>query len=113
MCLVVPRLIVAANLRQIADGTWRPQNSQMRIPDTDAGKLGADYQMKTIVSAALLEGASFFALVAHMIEGHMISLVVAGILLLGVLSLFPTTGRVEGWMEEQQRLVEEQRQLTL
>lgn len=112
MSLVVPRAVVSANRRQIADGTWRPQNSEMRIPDTDVGKLGAVYQLKTIVGAALLEGASFFALVAYMLEGHMISLVVAVVLLLGVLSYFPTAGRVESWMKEQQRLVEEQRQLS-
>jgi hypothetical protein len=112
MSLVVPRTIVAANRRQIADGTWHPQNSQTRIPDSDAGKLAAVYQMKTIVGGAILEGAAFFALVAYMIEGHIMSLAVAGVLLLGVLSFFPTTGRVADWVQEQQRLVEEHRQLS-
>ncbi len=112
MAFVVPGLIVAANRRQIADGAWRPPNPQTRIPDTDAGKLAAVYQLKTIVRAAVFEGASLFALAAYMIEGHIISLVVAGLMLLGVLSLFPTAGRVADWIGEQQRLVDDQKKLS-
>jgi hypothetical protein len=109
LSVVVPRAVAAANRRKIAAGTWQPSGNRGNVPDTDAGKLAATYQLKTIIGAALLEGPAFFALMAYMLEGHWLSLIAAGVLLVGLLAYFPTSDRVQSWVGEQLRLLEEQR----
>jgi len=111
MSLVVPRGVVIAQRRKIVHGTWQMQGREADVPVTDAGKLASVYVTKTIVGCALLEGPCFFALFAFMSEGHLINPVVATLLLLGLLSQFPTSGRVADWVNDQLRLVAEERQL--
>jgi hypothetical protein len=82
------------------------------LPDSDAGKLVMVYQTKMIVAAALLEGGCFLALYAYMTERQWPSLTMAAFLLLCMLAHFPTLDRVEAWIDEQLRRVEEQRQLS-
>jgi hypothetical protein len=57
------------------------------------------FQTRTIIAAALLEGAALFATVTVMIEHQSWVLVVTGVLLLLLLLQFPTTTRVEQWLE--------------
>lgn len=111
MSLLVPVGIVIAQRRRIANSTWQMQGRLEDAPVTDAGRLAALHGTKTIVGCALLEGACFMALVAFMIEGHLIGPIVAALLLLGVLAHFPTPGRVTDWVTDQLRLLEEERQL--
>ena len=110
IALVVPAIIAASQRKKIANGTWQPANRQIPVPDTDAGKLVAIYQLKIIISAAFFEGPAFLALFAYMSEGKLINLGMAGVMLLGLMSQFPTVGRVEAWVEQQLCRVEEQRQ---
>lgn len=111
LCLLVPQLLAAAQRRKIAAGTWGSTSapSQGPAPDTDTGKLAIVYQTKLIIGAAMLEGGCFLALLAYMLERQLPSLVVAGVLLLALLAHLPTYGRVEAWIEEQLRRVEEDR----
>lgn len=109
---VIPQLITAANRRRIAAGTWQSSPNQGHVPDSDAGRLAMSYPAKLIVGAALFEGGSFFALVAYMLEGQPLSLGVAAVLLLCLLAHFPTLGRVEAWIEEQLRRVEDERRFS-
>jgi len=112
LCLVVPSFIAAANRRKIAAGLWASSDRQSKVPPTDFGKLVVVYQMKMIIGAALLEGACFLALIAYMRERQVSSLLVAAVLLAALLAHFPTRGRVEGWIEDQLRRVEEERQFS-
>jgi hypothetical protein len=107
--LVIPQLITAANRRRILAGTWPSSPNQGPVPDSDAGKLALTYVTKMIVGAALFEGGCFFALTAYMIEGQPLSLGAAAALLLCLLAHFPTLARVEAWIEEQLRRLEDER----
>lgn len=109
---VIPQLITAANRRKIAAGTWTSSPNQGLVPDSDTGKLALTYPAKMMVGAALFEGGCFFALVAYMLEGQPLSLGVAAVLLLCLLAHFPTLGRVEAWIEEQLRRVEDERRFS-
>lgn len=57
------------------------------------------YQATLIVKVALLEGAIFFLLVAHMTERSPWTLALAVVLLLMVLMHMPTPSRVDHWIE--------------
>ena len=69
--------------------------------------LPAAFLTQLIVGAAMNEGAAFFALVAYLIEKNPIALGLAVVLIAGVISRFPTTGRVERWIEQQQEKLRE------
>ena len=64
--------------------------------------LPAAYLTQLIIGAAINEGAAFFALVAYLIEKNPIALAVAVVLIAGVATRFPTPGRVERWLEQQE-----------
>ncbi|QDU58415.1 hypothetical protein [Aeoliella mucimassa] len=61
------------------------------------------YQSTLIVGCALFEGAAFFNLIAYMLEGQLYSLVIAALLMLCILSRFPTVAKVEEWLEARLR----------
>ena len=109
---VIPQVITAANRRKIAAGTWSSSPNQGPMPDSDASKLALTYPAKMIVGAALFEGGCFFALTVYMIERQPLSLAAAAVLLLCLLAHFPTLGRVEAWIEEQLRRVEDERRFS-
>ena len=103
LSFLVPSLVAANARRRIADGTWQASQNQGPLPDTDAGKLAMVYQTKMIIGAALLEGGCFLALYAYMSEGHWPGLTVAALLLICLLAHFPTSDRMETWIDEQLR----------
>jgi hypothetical protein len=61
----------------------------------------AVYQMRTIIAAALLEGAVFFMAVAYLLEGHVLALGLGALLALAVAAHFPTAAGVAAWVDEQ------------
>lgn len=110
--LIAPRVFAAEGCRKIAAGLGQPGGEASAQPagaQTDAAKLAAVYQSKTIVAAAVLEGAAFFALVVYMVERHVASLAVAAVLLLGLLAHIPTTASVEGWISDRLGKMRDQR----
>jgi hypothetical protein len=120
-------VIVARGRRRIVEGTWQlPQRAYVQTPPEraapaqitqsleqtgDAGKLLFVFQTRTIVSAAELEGAAFFAVISYLLERHPPAMILAIILIAGVAAHLPTRGRVIRWIEEQLRLVEDERRL--
>jgi len=109
LCLLVPNLFASAQRRKIAAGTWGSTSAPGPAPDSDAGKLAMLYQTKLIIGAAMLEGGCFLGLVAYMLERQWPSLAMAGVLLLALIAHLPTYGRVEAWIEDQLRRVQEDR----
>lgn len=61
------------------------------------------YQTTLIVGAAVFEGGAFFNLMAYMLEGQIVSVAIAGVLMLFILLLFPTVGRVQEWLTNRER----------
>jgi len=78
----------------------------------DLARLWYVYMTKTIIGAALLEGAAFFAIIGYMLDNSPVELVCAVVLIVGTAAHFPTVDRVCRWIESQMRLIDEQRQMS-
>ena len=111
--LVVPGLIVAQGRRKIvaqarealagAKGGRAVERRQLEtaLRPQDFYPL---FQARTIVAGALLEGATFLLLAAHLVERSPWTLAAATALIVGILLHMPITGRVAAWLDEQMRL---------
>ncbi len=116
MRLVVPGVIVSASRRKIAGGDFDRSgtcggvaSSRPAADTADAGKLMTVYVLRTIIAGAILEGACLLAIVAHFVDGSIATIVVAGVLAVGILALLPTWTAVEQWLDDQMRLLREER----
>ncbi len=114
MRFVVPPLIVSAQRKQIAgmlpDVSREPFAEDQQQADSEAFRqLYGLFQLKTIIAAAILEGAGFMNLIAYMNEGQMTSLIVAFVVMALVLMLFPTRSGVENWIEGEIATIEQVR----
>jgi hypothetical protein len=107
MSLVLPNLIAARSLREIAQApspSPSPGDRAMRatprgMAQTETGKLASLYLSNLIVGAATNEGAAFFAAVAYLIEKNPIALGTALVLVAVLIARFPTADRVNRWIE--------------
>jgi hypothetical protein len=111
LSLVVPRLVSDAARKQIAAGTWPPGQTAEAPPlgdrgPGDAARLAMVYLQKTIVGAALNEGAAFLAVIAYFLETTPYALALALVLIGGVALRFPRREGVEGWVEDQLGVVD-------
>ena len=77
----------------------------------DAARLWFVYMTKTIVGAAILEGATFFLIVVFMLERSPLMAACAVALMAVVAAHFPTIGRVSEWIADRLRRLDEQRQM--
>ena len=78
--------------------------------DATATKLGQLFMAKTLVGAAMLEGVTLLLLVAFILERSPPSLIFAVVLIGGLALHFPTPSSTEAWIEDQLRLLREERQ---
>jgi len=115
---IVPVVVVRVGRRNIAQGTFsstqasaRDESQQSPSPERDAAMLLTLFQAKTIVGAALIEGVTFFMLIAYMIERYAPVLAAAVVLILVIAAHTPTRSGVIHWVEDQLRLVDEERSL--
>lgn len=83
---------------------------QPEAAEVDAAQLLVSLQSTTIVGAAISEGACFFNLIAHLMEGSPYSLLMASVLVLTIVMRFPTVNGVIDWLDRQMRLVREERE---
>jgi TRAP-type C4-dicarboxylate transport system permease large subunit len=72
---------------------------QMGPANTVEQRAAAIFFTRMLIRLALLEGAAFFNIIALMQEGNSWTLVVIGVLLLIMLSLWPTRTRFEQFIE--------------
>jgi hypothetical protein len=77
----------------------------------DVAPLAAIYQTRTIIGAAMLEGAAFLGCVAYLLEHQQLVLVVAGALLLMIARHFTTASGLESWIENELATIQQMRQL--
>ena len=108
LSFVMPAVITAGARTRIARGTFG--DPRIAVPPDDTGKLLGVYNTALIVGAALLEGPTFFLAIAYFLEGQILSLVVAGVLLGALATRFPTLPRVTTWLDSQLGLIERERQ---
>jgi hypothetical protein len=83
-------------------------SGRRRLASDDAKALAGLYTNRTILAAALLEGAAFAAGVAYLVEGRVAILVVGALLAAAVASHFPTASGMAGWIEDQRRRLREE-----
>lgn len=111
--LVVPAMMASSARQKIIAG--KPPVAGPAFPrpleDSTVGPLAAVYQTRLIIAAGILEGAAFFNLIAYMLEGQALSLVAAGVMLLAILSLFPTWSRLYDWIENQLTVIAQLREM--
>lgn len=108
--------LVARNQRQAIASGRSPATSDESVSQFPAalreiGPLTMAYQTVLIIRSALLEGGTFFALIAFMLERQTPSLVVAGVLLLALISGLPTRSKIEDAIESERRQIEQLRQM--
>ena len=106
---VIPGLIATNLRRQLAAGKWPPARMGQAVPADDFGKLCLLYQTRLIIGAALAEGAALFLVMAYLIEGQLVALAGAAVMLVLVLTRFPTRPGLEGWLSDQQELLRQER----
>jgi len=115
VALIFPGIILRSQRQAILAGNPAPQAGSPGAPPLgtarDLGPLVAGYQTSLIIRSALLEGAAFFCLVAYMLERQTLSLVVAGVMLLFLLSKFPSRSKLEGAIENEWTTIEQFRQM--
>jgi hypothetical protein len=71
------------------------------VPAADELTCYQQYQARTIIGLAILEGAAFFNIIATIVEHNWWSLAIAGCLVFWMLAMFPTRTRVKHWVEAQ------------
>jgi hypothetical protein len=113
--LFVPGLAAAGMKKAIIDGKSDDWGIVKNLPN--AAELGyvvplaVVFQTKTIIAAALLEGAAFFCTVAYLIEHQPIALYVAVALAILILTQIPTLSRFESWLDSESTSLEQMRQM--
>ncbi len=101
---VLPGIVVAQHRRRIvekekADGGDR--SLERRLLDA--------YQVKLIMAGALLEGAALLNVVVFLLEGQWYNVAIGLLLATGIALLFPTRSRLDHWIEEQKRWMDNER----
>jgi hypothetical protein len=116
LSFVVPKINVARARRQMALEGPTPTTKgglsepKQLYPAGYTGKLVQLYQTQLIIGAAMLEGGAFFAAVAYMVERNPLALATAIVLLGTLAARFPTSDRVNAWLDRQLGLLQEERQ---
>jgi len=96
MSFIVPGLIAAQSRKQI-----RSESTESK-----ARSLLTVFATKTLIGCALCEGGALGNLVAFIVEQQWWSLGIVGVLLLAILSRFPTQAGIENFVREQIELAE-------
>lgn len=111
---IVQNVSAAGRLKALARGELpqiaRGRNATPSEALSETGALLAIYQVSKIVGAALLEGPTFFAIIAYQLEGRASSLIAAVVLVVVQVLGIPTRSGLEEWVERKRQFVEERRQ---
>jgi hypothetical protein len=110
LLLVVPAVVVSAGRRALTQA-GDPSDARRPEPSSTTEGLTRLWLTKTIITGALIEGSTFFLLVAYLVEQSSLSLVAAMVTIVVLALQVPTSSRMSGWMESQLMLVEQERQL--
>jgi hypothetical protein len=115
---VVPKLAMRRWHRQIAAGVWPAllaqgsdslpaANTKDVTPEEEIFRWWNMYPVALIVRCALIEGAAFFQCISYLIEGNVIALIAAVVLVAILVYQWPGRARIGRWVEAQQEAVEQ------
>jgi hypothetical protein len=110
LAFVIPGVQTRSALQQILAGRGTTPGRASREHVTEGAKLLVVRQTTLIVRLALLNGAAYLGCIAYLQEAHPLGLCVVGIVLVLMLGVFPTDGRVRAWLGHQAQTLEEFRQ---
>lgn len=97
--LFLPKLVIDSALIRAKSGSAGAVAARSSSAEPAAQTPIALYQTRTIIAGALLEGGANVASVTYFVEGSVACLIVGVVLLLVLLSLFPSVERFERWAE--------------
>lgn len=113
--LVVPNLVSCRAHQSLADGGLSQWGLVKNLPNAaelgEVAPLAAIYQTRTIIGAALCEGAAFFACVAYLMEHQRPVLTLAVVLILILARHIPTVSGLESTIENDLASIQQMRQL--
>ena len=107
----VPNLVARAARDKMAKGQEPRLSVRTTVPFEAGivGQLAKVFQVRLIITCAILEGPALFCLIAYMTEGSLIVLVVAALLFFSILSRFPTPRSLEDWIAQDLESIEQMR----
>ncbi len=105
-------VIATSSRRKLAAGQVRPDAPAPAPAAAVAGRgltegLTGIFVVKTIIAAAVYEGAALFLCVAYMLDCNILSAILAALLAVGILMQIPTRDRAQRWLDDQRRQVEQ------
>jgi hypothetical protein len=111
LSFALPAALARSYVRRLAAGQliWTSARG-VPAPVTEAGQLAAVWQTAHILGLALLEGPSWLAAIAYLVEGEPWGLALAAIGLCLILLRFPTESGLRRWVEERREVLERMRQ---
>ncbi|HYG77294.1 MAG TPA: hypothetical protein VEK08_19975 [Planctomycetota bacterium] len=95
--LAVMAFVTRAVLTSILDKAAFKRAAQLPA-EQRLGQLLVAYRTRTILGAAMLEGAAFFSLIAWMLERQSYSILTAGVLLSALIAGMPTRAKLNTWL---------------
>lgn len=104
-----PEVVAGALRKAIGLGKDKIGPRGIAIDMKEADRLAFAYQTTRIIGFAMVEGAAFLSLINFMITRDIIGLALAGICVLVLASRFVTRDRLDAWVSNQLRLLEEER----
>lgn len=100
--MFVLSLVLRSVLPGVASVKLVEQAMEKQPEDVRAAVVPA-FMSKTIIGAAILEGAGFFNLVAYIVDEHWLSLVAAGLVLVVLAITIPSQAQFEEWADRVRR----------
>ena len=110
---IIPALIGGSIKQALIEGKRVELPSQFKA-DPGVGIVGNLLflsQTRLIIGYAILEGAAIYNLVAYMLERQQVSLATVGLLLAAMILKFPTQGRLEAFVADELRSIDDLRKL--
>ncbi len=112
MYYTLPTLVIAGQRQALASGQTDLVSKKLDRSTNETVALAAIYQTQMIIGLALLEGAAFLNTIVFMLEGRALNLGIAVALVVFMATRFPTRTRLDDWIAEQGRLLQDEASTT-
>lgn len=81
----------------VALSIFLPRMQAQAVGESGQAKPGQQFQVSRILAAGILEGGAFLNIIIHFLDGNLLSLVVAAILVGFMIWQVPTKHSIENW----------------
>jgi hypothetical protein len=106
---IISNLALTHGRKRLAQQSQPAMTDSSRATSADKRKLLELMATVLIMTAAPLEGGTFFLLISYMVEGSFLAIIGSLILLAVLATKFPARQRTERWLEQQQELLQQER----